>query len=162
MVDPSAELNLPGVEKLQQASQIVLDARASVYKVLTWLTQAIIIVSGNVSKLESNDIMLRFFENRTLYEMYDFVLKQADGIQWLNISEKHRISLAAALGKEWQDGMSYGNARYRDFFMKKDGVPCGKKSISDWVNRMNELIKRKMQNNTKSPEVKGLTDGKEA
>lgn len=162
IVDPCTELNLPGLEKLQQAAQIVLDARAGVYKVLTWLAQAIIIVSGNVSKLESNEVMLRYFENRTLREMYAFVLKQADSLPWLNISEKHRDSLAAALGKEWQDGVSYGDARYRAFFMKKDGVPCGKKSISDWVNRMNELIKRKMQDNTKSPKAKKPADGKEA
>ena len=162
IVDPSAELSLPGLEKLQQASQIVLNAKVSVYKVLTWLAQAVVIVSGNVSKLESNEIMLRFFENRTLFEMYDFVLKQADGIPWLDISEKHRASLMAALGKEWQDGVAYGNVRYRAFFMKKDGVPCGKKSISDWVNRMNELIKRKMQDETKAPKAKKTADGKEA
>ncbi len=158
IVDPDAA----GLEKLQQASVIVLEAKVGIYKTLTWLAQAIIIVSGNVTKLESNEILLQFFENRTLNEMYRFVLRRSEGVAWLTISEKHRASMQAALEKQWQDGVSYGDACYRSFFMKKDGVPCGKKSISDWVNRMNDLIKRKMHDKMKSPDAKGLADGKEA
>ena len=162
IVDPAADLCPPGFGKLQQASAIVLDARAGVYKTLTWLAQAIIIVSGNVTKLESNEILLGCFENKTLYEMYDAVLEKADGIRWLDISEKQKKAMTSALEKEWNDGISYGESRYRDHFMKKSGVPCGKKSISDWVNRMNDLIKRKMQNEKKDPEAGKMANGKEA
>ncbi len=162
-VDPGTEINLSGVEKLHQAAVTVMEARAGIYKILTWLAQAIVIVSGNVTKMESNEILLRFFENKTLNEMYGFVCKRSEGLPWLDISEKHRASMEAALDKQWRDGVTYGNARYRDFFMKKDGVPCGKKSISDWVNRMNDLIKRKMHDKMKSsPDAENGAEGKEA
>lgn len=153
-------------ERLMQAFSIVLSADLSVYKILTWLAQFIFILDSNVTKIESNELIISAFENKTLYEMYDMLLSAAKRIPWIVITQQQNEKILAALRKKREDGVSYGETVYKNFFMKHSGEVSGKKSISDWMNRMNNMIKRKADDRTEVSDRKtddkatGKTQGK--
>lgn len=132
-------------EKLRQAFAIVLSADVSVYKVLTWLAQCVFMLVDDITKIESNQSIIEAFENKTLYEMYDMILTASAEIPWLYISKQEHERILDALRKTRDGDVSYGETKYRDFFMKCNGVVSGKKSISDWVHRVNGMIKKKEQ-----------------
>lgn len=139
------------IERLNQAFSIALSVDSNVYKVLTWVAQCIFILDADVTKIESNELIITAFENKTLFEMYAMVLQASKKIPWLEISASQNDKIMNALVKTQKNGVTYGDTKYKDFFMKKDGEACGKKSISDWVNRMNGIIRR-----TVNPEEEAL------
>ncbi len=130
--------------QLQQAFDIVLDARSGVYIVLTWVAQFVFVLGVGVKKVRSAERIVRLFENKTLFEMYTILLDGCRYIPWLVVSEERQKQLQAALCARDADGNMYGDRHYGEFFMVKNGEPAGKLSVSNWVNRMNGLIKRKM------------------
>lgn len=149
------------IDRLKQAFSIVLSADVSIYKVLTWLAQFIFILDTNVTKIKSNDLIIAAFENKTLYEMYDMILTASKRIPWIVINKQQNEKILTALRKKRDGDVSYGETRYKEFFMKHNGEVSGKKSISDWVNRMNDMIKKsvdpqsntsKKRNKNKKPE----------
>lgn len=131
-------------EKLINAVSIVLSADVSVYKVLTWFAQFIFIMDSNVTKIESTELIIKMFENKTLYEMYDMLLIASKRIPWIIITEQQNKKILTALRKNCDETVTYGETKYKSFFMKHNGEAVGKKSVSDWVNRMNSMIKRKI------------------
>lgn len=52
---------------------------------------------------------------------------------------------SALCEKKREGNVSYGETKYRNFFMKHNGEVSGKKSISDWVNRINNMIRRHIE-----------------
>jgi len=130
------------IEKLQQAFSIVISADVGVYKVLTWLAQFIFMLDNNVTKIKSNELILEAFENKTLFEMYDMLLTASKRIPWIVISKSQNEKIIKALRKRKVDDISFGETKYKEFFMKQNGEISGKKSISDWMNRMNDMIRR--------------------
>lgn len=140
--DDEAEDAREREERLAQAVSIVLSADAGIHKVLTWLAQLIFILQNNITKIESNRLLIASFENKTLYEMYDMILLAARDIPWFVVTENQNGRIMAALRKKRRGGCTYGETKYREFFMSHNGVKSGKKSVSDWVNRMNSTIQR--------------------
>lgn len=130
------------VDRLKQALAIVLDADVGVYKVLTWLAQFIFILNHDVTKIKSNELILAAFEEKTLYEMHEMLLAAAKRVPWLVIDPVQNERIVSALQKKWTPGKSCGETKYKEFFMKHNGEVSGKKSISDWVNRMNGMVRR--------------------
>lgn len=133
------------IERLKQAFSIVISANVNVYKVLTWVAQFIFILDVNVTKIKSNELIISAFENKTLYEMYDMILIASKRIPWIVISESQNEKILNSLRKKRDGDVSYGETKYKEFFMKHNGEVSGKKSISDWVNRMNDMIKKKTE-----------------
>ncbi len=131
-------------KKLEESLSIVLSADVSIYKVLTWLAQFIFILDADVTKRESNTLMLKAFESKTLYEMYDMILAASKRIPWIVISKSQHEKILDSLRKSRDGNVTYGESRYSDFFMKQNGEISGTKSISDWTNRMNGFVKKKM------------------
>ncbi len=140
------------IHRLKAAFATALDADMGVYKVLTWLAQMIFILDAGVTKIQSNELILNAFADKTLYEMYGMLVLAAERIPWLEISRTQNIKILEALRKTRADGVLYGETTYSDFFMKSGGKPSGKKSISDWVNRINGYIKRKTDPQDDKPE----------
>lgn len=128
------------IQKLREAVDIVLSVDAGIYKVLTWLAQFVTILDRDITKIRSNEVLIAEFENKTLREMYDAVLQASRRIPWLSLSQEQKDRILAKLEKPWKAGIPYGDVAYRTFFMKSKGEASGKKSISDWVNRMNGRI----------------------
>lgn len=135
-----AEISEERIEKLKRAFSIVVESDAQIYKVLTWIAQFIFVIGHDVSKIESNNMIISAFEEKTLSEMYAMLLSSEKDIPWLVISEAQKKKIENALDSPWNDDVPYGEVRYKEFFMKKGG----KGTISDWMNRMNNLIKRVM------------------
>ncbi len=157
--DPDRE---KGIERLKEAIDIALDADFGIYKVLTWLAQIIFILDTGVTKIKSNELILNAFEDKTLYEMYEMLWLAAKRIPWLEITRAQNDRILGALRKKRIGDVSYGETRYSDFFMKSNGKPSGKKSISDWVNRMNGFIKRESNPEDEKPKEKPEQKGPDA
>jgi len=132
------------IERLKAAFTLVLAADVGIYKVLTWLAQFVVILDSRVTKKESNDLIVQTFEDKSLYEMYDMILSASVRIPWIVVTKEQNDAILTALQEPWEGDISYGEAKYKMFFMKHNGEVSGKKSISDWVNRMNSMIKRKL------------------
>lgn len=164
----SAEDSSEYIERLEKAFNRVLSADVSVYKVLTWLAQSLFMLEHNVTKIQSNELILSAFSNKTLNDMYDMLLTWSDRIPWLTITEVQKAKIRGALRKKGRDGVSYGETQYKAFFMKYKGEPSGKKSISDWMNRMNDLLRREQdeeaeptpEDTKKTPEDDGDKKGR--
>ena len=125
---------------LRVAFESVLDMDIQVYKVLTWVAQAVLILSEDVTKIESNALLIERYENMTLEEMWASVRRCAQTIPWLKISEKSEARLRKTLSLPFNENRRYGEMRYSDFYMKKGA----KASISDWVNRINAGLRRNL------------------
>ena len=130
------------IERLQQAFSIVLSSDLSVYKILTWFAQFVFILEYDITKIKSNELIIEVFENKTLFDMYDMILVASHKIKWLIITPEQNNKILKALRQKHNGGVIYGETAYKTFFMKNNGVVSGKKSISDWVNRVNDMIKR--------------------
>lgn len=139
------------VDRLKHAFSIVLSSDVGIYKVLTWLAQFIFILKYDVSKIKSNELIITAFENKTLYDMYDMILTASNKIPWIVITREQNEKILEALRKRRNGKVSYGETKYKDFFMKHNGEVSGKKSISDWMNRINNMIKRRYQAKDISP-----------
>lgn len=137
------EAELERIDKLKQALSTVLSANVGVYKVLTWLAQFIFVLDMGVTKIQSNEMIVEAFGDKTLYQMYDMILRASRQISWLEITDEQHDRIVTALGKQWDAQHTYGETEYKAFFMKHNGEISGKKSISDWVNRLNTMIQRK-------------------
>jgi len=133
------------VERLKQAFSTVLSSNIGIYKVLTWLAQFIFILEYDVSKIKSNELIISAFENKTLYDMYDMILTASKKIPWIVITREQKEKILEALRKKINGNVSYGETKYKDFFIKHNGEVSGKKSISDWMNRMNDMIRRRVE-----------------
>lgn len=144
IADPDAELPFEpddSIETLRAAFERVLDMDVQVYKILTWAAQAVIILTADVSKIESNDLLVRAFEKMTLFEMWSAVTAASETIPWLKIGREADLRLRKMLETPFKKDVRYGDMVYADFFMKKGA----KASISDWVNRINSGLKEKLQ-----------------
>lgn len=135
------------VDRLKESFKIVLSSNVGIYKVLTWLAQSVFIIGYNVTKIKSNDMIINAFENKTLYEMYDMILYASKSIPWIVINEQQNQKILSALGRKRHGDISFGETKYCEFFMKHNGEISGKKSISDWMNRMNKIIRRTIESN---------------
>ncbi len=144
------------IEQLQWAFSMVLSADAGVYKILTWLAQFIFILDEDVTKIQSNELIIEAFGDKTLYDMYGMLLDAARKIPWIVVTKEQNEKIMLALRKKRDGKVTYGETPYKDFFMKHNGEPSGKKSISDWMNRMNDMLKRK----TEDPHTAKITGKK--
>ena len=127
-------------ERVAAAFTIVLDSDVCVYKILTWLAQSLFIIEYDITKKQSNDVIISEFSEKTLFEMRDILFGCAEKIEWITITLEQRDRIERALNAESR-GKRIGEFQYKEIFMKKGG----KASISDWVNRMNGLIERQMK-----------------
>ena len=130
-------------QRLKQAFAIVLSADVSVYKILTWIAQFIFVILCDITKIQSNKKIIEVFEKKTLFEMYDMLCALSKHIDWIEISKEQDEKIMRDLNKEWDDSRVFGEIEYREFFMKVNGKKSGKKSISDWMNRMNNMLRKK-------------------
>lgn len=146
------ELDAEREEALKKAFSIVLSANVNVYKVLTWLAQCLFMLDSDVTKIKSNELIIAAFENKTLEDMYEVLLQASHRIPWLVITQTQDEKIRTALRKKRSGTVTYGETQYSAFFMKYRGKVSGKKSISDWMNRMNDLIRREMEDGEASPD----------
>lgn len=142
-------------EILQESLETVLSSNRSVYKILTWLAHFVFMLCEVDTRIRSNKLIIEKFENRTLNEMYEMIIEASDRIPWLVITSEQNERIKKALQKKRRDSdVTYGESIYKDFYMKKDGEPDAIKSISDWTNRMDEIVRGEKEKPEKGGEDK--------
>ena len=114
----------------------------------------VFVICYNLTKIESNEDIIQKFEQKTLFEMYDIVRDLSERIDWISISPVQDLRIRKYLNKQWDETRVYGEVQYNEFFMKTGGEKSGKKSISDWMNRMNEMVRQKEKSNDKKTNCK--------
>lgn len=156
LVDEDVLENLPKPEEneaddevldiLKKAFETVMACDTGIYKALTWIAFCAFVVTYDITKIESNNKIIEHFEKKTLNEMYRTISIYANYIPWMAMSKEQNEKIQAALQEKRTDNTTYGETTYRDFYMHVKGEPSGKKSISDWENRINSMIKKKIGN----------------
>ncbi len=129
-------------EMLRKAIFIVMSSSASVYKILTWLAQCVLVLNYDLTRIKANDLIVKEFEHKSLFDMYAMITAASDKISWLRLSDEQHRKIMNSLKRPFDDTRCYGVVKYREFFMKYRGEIAPKKSISDWINRMDSLIQR--------------------
>lgn len=130
-------------DELVKAFKIVISSKASIYKILTWLAQSIYVLNYHVGRKEARDILISKFENETLTNMYEVIMEESHCVTWLRFSKEEHEMVLASLRKTSDKGGQYGDVTYKEFFMMNKGEISPKKSVSDWVNRLDYEIKRR-------------------
>ncbi len=138
---PDTENADPSLDKLCNSVKIVLNLDGAVYKSLTWLIFFVLMLQRGVTKIQSVEALEKEMGPRSLNDMFSLFRRSVDKIPWLKLDDLQTAKIQAALDKPYKDGISFGDAAYSSFFMKKGG----KKSISDWLNRINGIIRRSLE-----------------
>lgn len=129
---------------LRRAFNVVMDSDVRVYKVLTWLAAVLFMVEKEMKHHKANALVVTVFENKTLREMYDFILAASKQVPWMTITPQQHARIMKALEKPYNgkgaDGRTFGEMTYHECFMDDRGEKSGKKSVSDWMYRMNERV----------------------
>lgn len=130
------------IGKLKAAFDTVLNSKTKIYKKLTWLVQSLVVLNCDCTRIEAKDRVLEICEYKPLWEIYRVVLNSAAKIPWIEVTDAQHEKIMAALLKQYDESRCYGEVEYREFFMRYQGKPSGKKSISDWINRIDGEISR--------------------
>ncbi len=128
--------------RLSEVFSLVMDSDSQTYKILTWLAVSAYMIDLDVSRIRSTELVVESYADRTLYDMERGVLGTIQRQKWINISEAQKNKLHTSLALTDSDGREMGEKLYGDFFMKKGG----KATVSDWVNRMNSMVRREISN----------------
>lgn len=129
-------------EHLLEAFAAVLDSKCGVHVKLTWLAHCVFEAFPDEQVINTSDRVHRVFGNKTLYEMRDIVFGALDLFPWKLITKQSEVAINDALNQQYTEGVTYGTMLYSDFFMQKGG----KASISHWVYRGNDIVKRRFEN----------------
>ena len=125
-------------EQLKSAFDIVLSRDIEIYKVLTWIAEFLLVLEYNADMIGIRELIEVSFADVTLDEMARLLEWRADDFEWLEMSSEQKQKVSQALDKPWKDGRRYGDVKYKECFMKKGG----RYTISDWINRVNNLVRR--------------------
>lgn len=133
---PESEVSGNEYERLSFAFSIVLNSGSGVYKVLTWIAQALLVLNCDMTRVDATNELIKRFDSMTINDMYTVIINDAALIPWLRINELQKNSICTELKKLHHSGKIIGEMKYCEFYMKKGS----RASISDWVNRMDGLI----------------------
>ncbi len=132
-------------QEIGSCFDIVLSLKSNPHIVLTWLSVSLFMIEYDISKIQSTHLLVDTFSNFTLSDMLTVILDISSHTDWLEISEKQEAEQRLKLMKTDSDtGKMLGDMKYSDFYMKKGP----EMSVSDWVNRVNEQIKKQKNDET--------------
>lgn len=129
------------IKRLNEAFKIVVESDSKVHIVLTWLAQMLIIASTDMNKIDANLVIEKVISPLTLDDMFLLILKTAKIVPWLQLEQSQIDRIKLRLNEKGNDNYRLGDYKYESFYMKKGP----KASISDWVNRMNSQIEKKLK-----------------
>ncbi|MBQ8894764.1 MAG: hypothetical protein IJ043_10215 [Clostridia bacterium] len=132
------EESCQGDDRLNRAFRTVMTADSEVHIPLTWMAQMLLIAYHDIDKIETADLIVEKFTALTLDTMLEMLILMSREIPWLALDPTHIKALRSRLDEPY-NGVRRGSLHYGDFY----GTRKPKSAISDWVYRMNQLIKRK-------------------
>ena len=137
---PSAERDRAR-ELLCAAAGAVMGAGASVYIDLAWLAHALLVLAEGEERGRASRLVARRYGDLTLAGMYVSVVRGLRAVGWLRLGPAALGRMKRRLLERSENGAVYGRRPFSSFFMKKGGEA----SVSDWVNRVNGRIRKKLQ-----------------
>lgn len=140
------EITRERMDTLNAALCIALEADASVYKTLVWLAQLLFMLEQDVTRIQSSEMLIREFSQKTLRDMWHTLLAASEKLPWLALSGRHRLKIENDLCAPWDEHRTYGQVRLSEYFMQKGA----RQSVSDWTNRLNTAIRRSWKGHVKS------------
>lgn len=127
-------------QELKRCFEIVLDLKSKPHIVLTWLSVSLYMLYSNSSKIEATHMIVEKFSGLTLDEMLRVIIILSARCGWIELSERQcRKQMEKLEVVDKNTGKKIGEMRYEEFYMSKGP----EMSISDWINRVNEQIKKK-------------------
>lgn len=150
------------IRRLRTAFAIVISSDVNIYKVLSWLGMAVLMLDRDQTKIQANTAMVAQFGKKTLWEMYTEILSMGARIPWMQFTDAQDENIRRALAETSDNGVCFGDRMFSEFFMLNGGTPSGKKSVSDWENRINGRIKKEMQDPDKAKEKKEKKEKKKS
>jgi hypothetical protein len=126
---------------LSKAVRIVFDLKTEPHMVLAWLASAVAMVEGSYYRHEIGKVVDVFFKEKTLYEMFDFLIPCLKQFSWFEFSNEEIIEQRARLDEIHPEAHKMiGEMRFCDFYQKKGG----RATISEWFTRTNSQIIKKL------------------
>lgn len=125
---------------ISQAFSVAISAHRKPYIILTWMIQSLITIHTSLTKIEATELMVGMLEDKTLFDVWRLTASYLRMTPWIELTRDQKEHFAEKLYKKDADGSPMGDIIYSDCYMEKGG----KATISDWVNRINDLIKSQM------------------
>ena len=86
-------------------------------------------------------MIIKEFQTKSLFDMWKIIIAFSKRVSWLTVTSAQRQRISTALCSPLKDDLLLGDVRYEEFFMSKGD----KQTISDWVNRIDNMIKGRMK-----------------
>ena len=128
-------------QALSKAFNIVLNSDRKVYITLTWIAQSLFVIQYDLKRPEATGKIIKEFQSKSLFDMWKIILAFSKQVPWLIVTPAQRQRISTALCSPMKDDILLGEVRYEEFFMSKGD----KQTISDWVNRIDNMIKGRMK-----------------
>ena len=128
-------------EELAGIFDIVFSLDMGVHKLLAWLAVSVTILSETDKRTAATEMVVDRFAHSTLDEMLHGILRELSHYPALMPSDSEISAVRAALNETDDLGIRIGDRPFYSFFMAKGG----KYSVSDWLHKINQLVKRRFQ-----------------
>ena len=128
-------------QALAKAFNIVLNSDRKVYITLTWIAQSLFVIKCDLKRPEATEKIIKEFQSKSLFDMWKILLAFSKQVQWLMVTSAQRQRISTALCTPLKEDILLGEIRYEELFMSKGT----KQTISDWVNRIDNMIKDRMK-----------------
>ena len=128
-------------QALTKAFNIVLNSDRKVYITLTWIAQSLFVIQYDLKRPEATEMIIKEFQTKSLFDMWKIIIAFSKRVSWLTVTSAQRQRISTALCSPLKDDLLLGDVRYEEFFMSKGD----KQTISDWVNRIDNMIKGRMK-----------------
>ncbi len=140
VVDRQEALEVNRIE-LSNVFSIVFNLKTKPHIALTWLSVTMFMLVKNCSKIEATHATVAAFSECSLFKMLDIIIATIKKYKWLEVNDYSINMQYAKLQQAHQETSKLiGDMKYSEFYMKKGA----EMSISDWLNRVNEQIVKKM------------------
>lgn len=140
-----AERKKEDIEQLERAIDLVVGGKFAIYKVLSWLGMATLMLASDENKIYSTHKLVE----RGAYSLnviYNTIRCETNYVPWLKVDGERDAKIRKALEREYKDGVSFGETPFETFFMKgRDGKPDGLKSVADWVCHINKYLEKELK-----------------
>ena len=98
-------------------------------------------IYANSNKIEATHVIAEKFSALTMNEMLRMIIILSTRCGWIELTERQcRQQKEKLEAVDKNTGKKIGDMRYEEFYMNKGP----EMSISDWINRVNAQIKKKM------------------
>ena len=128
-------------QALAKAFNIVLNSDRKVYITLTWIAQSLFVIKCDLKRPEATEKIIKEFQSKSLFDMWKILLAFSKQVPWLMVTSAQRQRISTALCTPLKVDILLGEIRYEELFMSKGP----KQTISDWVNRIDNMIKDRMK-----------------